>query len=120
MECGSIASLGWARGSDFYHRIPIHHLEVESSRPSQTVRQPDPSFVMTGSQVRVLFAHQPNQVLSPLRRISEKAPCLHCVCKPVAPRLGVVMDSLMIGVAIVVALYIAMRLVLRFYFPPDT
>ena len=28
----------------------------ESSRPSQTVRQPDPSFVMTGSQVRVLFA----------------------------------------------------------------
>jgi hypothetical protein len=30
------------------------------------------------------------------------------------------MDSLMIGVAIVVALYIAMRLVLRFYFPPDT
>jgi hypothetical protein len=30
------------------------------------------------------------------------------------------MDSLMIGVAIVVALYIAVRLVLRFYFPLDT
>ncbi|MGY2902323.1 hypothetical protein [Bradyrhizobium sp. URHC0002] len=33
---------------------------------------------------------------------------------------GVVMDSLMIGLGIVVALYIAVRLALRFYFPPDT
>jgi hypothetical protein len=30
------------------------------------------------------------------------------------------MDSLLIGVAIVIALYIAQRLILRFYFPPDT
>jgi len=29
-------------------------------------------------------------------------------------------DSLIIGAAIVVALYIAVRLVLRAYFPPDT
>ena len=31
-----------------------------------------------------------------------------------------IMDSLMIGLAIVVGLYIALRLALRFYFPPDT
>jgi hypothetical protein len=30
------------------------------------------------------------------------------------------MESLIIGVAIVVALYVAVRLALRFYFPPDT
>jgi hypothetical protein len=30
------------------------------------------------------------------------------------------MTSLIIGVAIVVALYIAVRLVLRHYFPPDS
>ena len=30
------------------------------------------------------------------------------------------MDSFLIGVAIVVALYVAVRLVLRHYFPPDT
>jgi hypothetical protein len=30
------------------------------------------------------------------------------------------MENLIIGVAIVVALYVAMRLVLRHYFPPDT
>ena len=30
------------------------------------------------------------------------------------------MDSFLIGVAIVVALYIAVRLVLRYCFPPDT
>ena len=29
---------------------------LPSDRPNHTVRQPDPSFVMTGSQVRVLFA----------------------------------------------------------------
>jgi hypothetical protein len=31
-----------------------------------------------------------------------------------------VMESLIIGVAIVIALYITLRLVLRFYSPPDT
>ena len=36
-----------------------------------------------------------------------------------SPR-GVIMDSFLIGVAIVVALYVAVRLVLRHYFPPDT
>jgi hypothetical protein len=30
------------------------------------------------------------------------------------------MDTLRIGAAIIIALYIALRLVLRFYFPPDT
>ena len=30
------------------------------------------------------------------------------------------MESLIIGAAIIVALYIALRLALRFYFPPDT
>jgi hypothetical protein len=30
------------------------------------------------------------------------------------------MENLIIGVAIVVALYVAVRLVLRHYFPPDT
>jgi hypothetical protein len=30
------------------------------------------------------------------------------------------MDSVIIGVAIVVGLFIALRLVLRWYFPPDT
>jgi hypothetical protein len=30
------------------------------------------------------------------------------------------MDSLIIGAAVVVALYVALRLVLRWYFPPDT
>jgi hypothetical protein len=30
------------------------------------------------------------------------------------------MDSFLIGVVIVVALYIAVRLTLRYYFPPDT
>jgi len=30
------------------------------------------------------------------------------------------MDSFLIGVVIVVALYVAVRLVLRRYFPPDT
>jgi hypothetical protein len=30
------------------------------------------------------------------------------------------MDSLIIGVAMVFALYIAIRLTLRYYFPPDT
>jgi hypothetical protein len=35
-------------------------------------------------------------------------------------RQGVVMDSLTIGVAIIVALFIVVRLVLRHYFPPDT
>jgi hypothetical protein len=29
------------------------------------------------------------------------------------------MDSLLIGVAIIIALYVAVRLVLRYYFPPD-
>jgi hypothetical protein len=37
-----------------------------------------------------------------------------------APSRGFIMDSLLIGVATVVALYIAVRLVLRHYFPPDT
>ena len=36
-----------------------------------------------------------------------------------SPR-GVIMDSFLIGVALVVALYVAVRLVLRHYFPPDT
>ena len=31
-----------------------------------------------------------------------------------------IMDSFLIGVAIVVALYVIVRLVLRFYFPPDS
>jgi hypothetical protein len=30
------------------------------------------------------------------------------------------MDSLIIGLAIAAALYIGVRLALRFYFPPDT
>jgi hypothetical protein len=30
------------------------------------------------------------------------------------------MNSLIIGVAIIIALYVAVRLVLRYYFPPDT
>jgi hypothetical protein len=29
------------------------------------------------------------------------------------------MDSLLIGVAIIIALYVAVRLVLRYYFPSD-
>jgi hypothetical protein len=29
------------------------------------------------------------------------------------------MDSFLIGVAILVALYVVVRLVLRYYFPPD-
>jgi hypothetical protein len=42
--------------------------------------------------------------------------CTHLAYK----RLGCGMDSLIIGVAIVAALYIVARLALRFYFPPDT
>jgi hypothetical protein len=30
------------------------------------------------------------------------------------------MNSLIIGVAIIIAMYVAVRLVLRYYFPPDT
>jgi hypothetical protein len=30
------------------------------------------------------------------------------------------MNSLIIGVAIIIALYVAVRLVPRYYFPPDT
>jgi len=37
-----------------------------------------------------------------------------------ASPLDVIMDSFLIGVAIIVALYIAVRLAMRFYFPPDT
>ena len=66
MESGSIASLGWASGSDFYLGFQSTISRFESSRPSQTVRQPDPSFVMTGSQVRILFAAPTNSTIYPI------------------------------------------------------
>ena len=34
--------------------------------------------------------------------------------------MGLVMESIVIGVAIAVVLYLAVRLALRHYFPPDT
>ncbi len=51
-----------------------------------------------------------------------EAPFLFATMKtPVSASPGdAIMDSFLIGVAIVVALYVIVRLVLRFYFPPDS
>lgn len=54
---------------------------------------------------------------------SLRSPKTPCVCTVSANQLrsdGVIMDGWIIGAAIVVALYIALRLVLRHYFPPGT
>jgi hypothetical protein len=41
------------------------------------------------------------------------------VIAPAPAATGAIMDGWIVGVAIVVALYVAVRLVLRYYFSPD-